>query len=191
MGIAQQISFREPNPVQQRGTEKGPDQSERKWYAIYTMPHNERTVSNYLIVRQVESFFPVYESTHVWKNRQRVKIAQPLFPSYLFVRIHADDRSLVLRSPGVLRIVGNPRGACPVPDAEIEFLRSDFCRGRIEPYRELVIGEMVRIKSGPLQGLQGVLVKKKDSLRFVLTIEMINQNAAVEVAAEELERVLV
>jgi hypothetical protein len=71
-----------------------------------------------------------------------------------------------------------------------QFLRSGFCRRRVEPYRELVIGRKVRIRNGPMQGVQGVLVQKGNSLRFVLKIEMINQCAAVEVAADELEAVL-
>ncbi len=165
-------------------------ESERKWYAVYTLPQNERSVVKHLDVRQIESFLPTCESDRVWKNRQRVKIIQALFPTYLFVKIHTTERSAVLQSPGVLRIVGNHQGPLPLPDPEIEFLRSDFCRQRVEPYRELVVGQKVRIKRGSMQGVQGVLVRKKSSLRFVLTLELINQHAAVEVAAEELEPVL-
>jgi transcription elongation factor len=59
---------------------------------------------------------------------------------------------------------------------------------RIEPFRDLVIGEPVRIRSGALKGLKGVLVRRNSNLRFVLTLEMINQNAAIEVDANDLER---
>jgi transcription elongation factor len=86
--------------------------------------------------------------------------------------------------------VGNSRECAPVPDAEIEFLRSDFCRQRIEPYRDLVIGERVRIKSGVMQGIQGALVRKSNSMRFVLTLESINQHAAIQVDAENLEPIV-
>lgn len=158
-----------------------------KWFAVYTMPQGEQSVKRHLDVRNIESFLPIYESTRVWKNRQRVKVVQPLFPSYLFVRIRHDERSAVLGSPAALRIVGNYRGSLPIPDAEIEFLRSDFCRKKVEPYLDLVIGRKVRIKAGPMQGLEGTLVQKRSGLRFVLTIAMINQNAAVEVQADELE----
>jgi transcription antitermination factor NusG len=126
----------------------------------------------------------------LWKNRQRVKIIRPLFPTYVFARIHAAERSSILRSPGVLRIVGNSRGPIPIPASEIDFLRSDFCRQRVEPYEELVVGEKVRIKCGSMQGVRGILVRKKSSLRFVLTLELINQHAAVEVAADEIEPLL-
>jgi len=171
------------------GDEKQIPAAGRKWYAVYTAPQNGRSVVKHLNVHQIESFLPPRESAHGWKNRQRVKIVQPLFPSYLFVRIHAAERSMILRSPGVVRIVGNSHGPIPIPDAEIEFLRSDFCRQRVEPYRDLVVGEKVRVKSGPMQGVRGVLVRKNQSLRFVVTLDLIDQHAAVEVDADELEAV--
>jgi transcription elongation factor len=77
----------------------------------------------------------------------------------------------------------------PVPDAEIELLRSGVRGRNVEPYRELVVGKKVRIKSGSMQGLQGILVRKGNGLRFVLALEMINQFAAIEVGAEDLEYV--
>jgi transcription termination/antitermination protein NusG len=161
-----------------------------KWFALYTMPQTEQSVIRHLDARQIESFLPTYESVRVWKNRQRVKILRPLFPSYVFVRIGAQDRGSVLGSPGALRIIGNSQGPIPVAETEIEFLRSDFCRTRLEPYCELVIGRRVRITAGPMQGVQGTLVQKKSGLRFILTIELINQNAALEVRAEDLELIV-
>lgn len=143
-----------------------------------------------LDVRQVESFLPTYETLRLWKNRQRVRVQRPLFPSYLFVRILPCQRGLVLGAPGALHIIGNGHGPVSIPDQEIEFLRSDFCGKRVEPYLDLAVGAKVRIRSGPMQGLMGTLVQKKKNLRFVLTIAMINRNAAVEVQADELEAVL-
>jgi len=170
--------------------ERANHEGARKWFAVFTVPQNERSVTRHLDLRQVESFLPTFESVSVWKNRQRVKISHPLFPTYVFVRIHSAERISILRSPGVLRIIGNSQGPIPIPDSEIEFLRSNLCRHRIEPYRDLVVGEKVRIKSGSMQGVEGTLVRKKSGLRFVLTLALINQNAAVEVDADELELIL-
>jgi transcription antitermination factor NusG len=119
-----------------------------------------------------------------------MKLILPLFPTYLFVHINSRERGKVLQSPGVLQIVGNSRECVPLSDSEVEFLRSDFCRQRVEPYHDLVIGEKVRIKSGVMQGLQGTLVRKSNSLRFVLTLELINQHAAIQVDAEDLEPIV-
>lgn len=163
----------------------------RNWCAVYTVPQHEKSVIKHLDLREIESFLPVYETVRVWKNRQRIKLTLPLFPSYLFVRINFLERTKVLQSPGVLQIIGNRREGAYLPDSEVEFLRSGFCRQRIEPYRDLVIGEKVRIKRGIMQGLQGTLVRKNSNMRFVLTVELINQHAAIQVDAEDLEPMVV
>ena len=159
----------------------------RNWYAVFTVPQNEKSAVKHLDLRGVESFLPTYETVRVWKNRQRKKLVLPVFPSYLFVRIKPGERAKVLQAPGVLQIVGNRREPLPLPYPEIEFLRSGFSRQRIEPYRELVVGEKVRIKNGVMQGVCGTLVRKDSGTRFVLTLELINQHAAVQVDAEDLE----
>jgi transcription antitermination factor NusG len=120
-----------------------------------------------------------------------MKLILPLFPSYLFVHISPRERDKVLQSPGVLQIVGKKKESLSLPDSEIEFLRSGVCRQRIEPYRELVIGDRVRIKRGVMQGVEGTLVRRGSSMRFVLTIELINQHAAIQVDAEDLEPIIV
>jgi len=121
---------------------------DRNWYAVHTVPQHEKSALKQFQMREIESFLPTYETVRVWKNRQRIKLILPLFPTYLFVRISLGERVKVLQSPGVLQIVGNRREIVPLPDSEVEFLRSDFCKQRIEPFRDLVIGETVRIKSG-------------------------------------------
>jgi transcription antitermination factor NusG len=159
----------------------------RNWYAAFTIPQNEKSVAKHLELRGVESFLPTYETVRVWKNRQRMKLALPLFPSYIFVHITPKERARVLQSPGVLYIVGNSNTPLPLPDTEIEVLRTGFCRQRIEPYRELVVGERVRVKRGVMQGVCGTLVRKGGGTRFVLTLELINQHASVQMDAEDLE----
>jgi len=97
------------------------------------------------------------------------------------------NRWRVLDSPGVVSIVGNSNGPTPIASEEIEFLRSDFCKSKAEPYSEVSMGERVRIKYGPMSGVEGVLVRKKGALRFVLNLELINCCAAVEVDAKDVE----
>ena len=162
----------------------------RNWYVVFTVPQNEKSVVKHLGIREIESFCPTYETVRVWRNRQRMKLILPLFPSYLFVHIHPRERDRVLQSPGVLQIVGKKSEYLPLPDSEIEFLRSGVYRQRIEPYRELVIGERVRIKNGVMQGVQGTLVRRGSRMRFVLTLELINQHAAIQVDAEDLEPII-
>lgn len=163
---------------------------DRSWFAVFTTPQHEKSVVKHLAIREIESFLPTYETIHVWKNRQKMKLELPLFPNYLFVRISCAERARVLQSPGVVQLVGNGGVSTPLADAEIEGLRSALFTRRIEPFHELVVGTRVRIKNGVMQGVEGTLVRKSDSLRFVLSLQLINQHAAVQVDAGDLEPVL-
>ena len=89
--------------------------------------------------------------------------------------------------PGVLSIVGSGYEPTPLADFEIESLRSGLHLRKFEPHPYLVVGERVRIKAGPLEGMEGVLLRKKSNLRVVLTVASIKQSVAVEVDAGDVE----
>jgi transcription antitermination factor NusG len=183
-------SYSTPTPFLPILSDRACDQTpERRWFAVFTVPQNEKSVIRHLELREVESFLPAYETVRVWKNRQRVKTILPLFPTYLFVHINHRERVRVLESPGVLQIIGNGRESIPVADADIDTLRASVTARLVEPYRDLVIGQKVRVKSGVLQGVQGILVRRSGGDRFVLSFETINQHAAIQVSAEDLEPV--
>ncbi len=171
-----------------RSTEDTAQGFDRKWHAVFTVHQHEKSVVRHLDIRRIETFLPTYETERVWKNRQRMKLILPLFPTYLFVHINSRERVKVLESPGVLQIVGGIRESF-LPDTEIEFLRSHCQRGRIEAYHDLVVGQKVRIKSGAMQGVRGTLVRTDSCTRFVLTLDLINQHAAVQIDADDLEPV--
>ena len=162
---------------------------ERRWYALYTLPQNEKSALKQLEMREIEAFLPTYETVKVWKNRQRVRTVMPLFPAYLFVKIERRQRPRVLQSPGVIHIVGNRREDIPIGDCEIELLRAGMEDCRVEPFHELVLGKRVRIKRGSMEGVEGTLVRRGNGLRFILSLKLINQCAAIEVGAEDLEQV--
>jgi len=157
------------------------------WYAAYTHSHHEKRVASHFTGRQIESFLPLYATRHRWKNRCEMKLELPLFPNYVFVRIDARERVRVLEVPGVVSLVGFGRTLAPLPDFEIEALRSGLGRLKIEPHPYLVIGEWVRIKCGPMAGMEGVLVRKKNNFRVVLALDAIMQSVAVEIDADDLE----
>jgi len=159
------------------------------WFAAYTNSHHEKRVASILAGRQIESFLPLYAARHRWKNRCEMNLELPLFPNYVFVRIDPRARVRVLEVPGVLALVGRGRTLAPLPDFEIEALRSSVERLKIEPHPYLVIGERVRIKAGAMTGLEGILIRKKNNFRVVLALDVIMQSVAVEVDAEDLEPV--
>lgn len=170
------------------GRSKAADLEEcRKWFAAYTTPRHEKAVVRQLDVYSVESFLPLYRSARQWKNGCRVKVDRPLFPNYVFVHVHRRDAVKVLQLPGVLSIVSAGREPSCLPHSEIEALRSGLPLRQFEPHPYLVVGDKVRIISGSLVGMIGVLVRKKNEFRVVLTLDLIRQSVSVEIGIDEVE----
>ena len=158
------------------------------WLAAYTTPRHEKSVVRHLEVRDVEHFLPLYKAVRKWKNGCRVEVEFPVFPNYVFVRLDRRQSSRVLETPGVIAFAGSPKLPLPVSDCEISWLRNELPLRKFEPHPYLVLGSRVRIKSGPLAGMSGVLTRKKSGLRVVLSIDLIRQSIAVEVDINEIER---
>jgi len=157
------------------------------WFAAYTNSHHEKRVAAQFAERRMESFLPLYATRHRWRNGCEMNLDLPLFPNYVFVRVDPRKRVRVLEVPGVVSLVGFGRTLAPLPDFEIEALRSAIGQRKIEPHPYQVIGERVRIKAGPMTGMEGVLVRRKSNFRVVLALDAIMQSVAVEVDADELE----
>jgi transcription antitermination factor NusG len=141
-----------------------------------------------LNLREIEHYLPLYQVRRKWRNGLTVTVDLPLFPGYLFVRIERDERVRVLETPSVLSFVEGA-GAKPVslPESEIAALRTGLRLRHAEPHPLLTVGQRARIRSGALAGMEGVVVRKKNSLRVVLTMDMIMQSVSVEVDGAELE----
>jgi len=118
-----------------------------------------------------------------------VVLELPLFPTYVFARVTQKARSAVLGTSGVLSIVGSAREPWPVPDPDIEAIRLGLQMGKIEPHPYLTVGERVRIRAGVMTGVEGVLVRKKNALRVVLSLDAIMRSVALEVDADDIEPV--
>jgi transcription antitermination factor NusG len=156
------------------------------WYAIYTSANHEKRITQQLELRSIEHFLPLYESVRRWKDR-RVKLQMPLFPSYVFVRLALRDRLQLLQIPGVVRLVSFNGHPAPLPDKEIQAIQNCLDSGhQIEPYPYLEAGRRIRVKNGPLQGLEGTILRRKNKARFVLSFELIMRSVAVEMDSSDL-----
>jgi transcription antitermination factor NusG len=163
---------------------------EQHWYAAYTCANHEKQVATQLDVRAVEHFLPLYSSVRRWKDR-RVRLDLPLFPGYVFIRLALQDRLRVLEIPSVVRLVGFNGQPAALPDEEMEILRSGLGRSlRAEPHPLLTVGRRVRITNGPFTGLEGVLKRKKSSVRVVVTLELIQRSVAVDVDVADVQAVV-
>lgn len=157
-----------------------------RWYAAYTCANHEKRVAEQLRARGVEHFLPLYATVHRWKDR-RMRLQLPLFRGYVFVRLPLAERLRVLEVAGVARLVGFGERAVALPDSEIEVLRGALGGGLIaEPHPYLTVGHRVRIRNGPLAGLEGILLRKKADFRVVLSIDLILRSIAVETDAADL-----
>ena len=157
--------------------------SEMFWYAGYTASRHEKRVAEHFAQRGVEHFLPLYETIHRWNNgRHRVQL--PLFPSYIFVRIALRDRLRVIEVPGFVRLVGFNSLPYPLPEADINRMKEALKKGVLaEPYPYLTAGTRVEIRNGPMQGMTGILLRRQNKCRVVISVDLIMRSMAVEVEA--------
>jgi transcription termination/antitermination protein NusG len=156
------------------------DAEQPRWYAVYTWARHEKAVANQFEQRGLKHFLPLYLTVR-YSNRRTVRLSLPLFPSYVFVQTVAADHFRPLQVPGVVHYVGNHR-ASPIPSDEIEGLRRVLLSGvGVQPHPYLAPGNAVRISSGPLAGLSGVIERTKSGSRFIVSVNMIMRSIAVEV----------
>jgi transcription antitermination factor NusG len=158
-----------------------------QWYAIYTRSRHEKAIVARLDSRATETFLPLHRSRHTWKNGVHVEVDAPLFPCYLFARISIQDRLRLLQTPGVLGFAATSAQPTAIPNVEIELLRTATEKFKAEPHPYLTLGDRVRIVVGPLAGMEGVLTRRKQAYRVVLSIEAIMRSIAVEVSEFEIE----
>src|SRR5579863_1287562 len=161
----------------------------KMWVAVFTIPRHEKRVEEHFKVREIESFLPLYQTKCKWKNGTKKMLQLPLFSSYIFVRIDSSGYRPVLAVPGVISIIGRSGIRLPVSDSYINFLRDGLRQGKIEPYPSLPEGARVRIRCGVMAGMEGIVLRKKNNCRVVLTIEMIMKSITVEVEADDIEPV--
>jgi transcription antitermination factor NusG len=163
------------------------DNSIPRWFAVYTRSHHEKTCAQQMSQRSIENFLPTYEAVRRWKDRRK-RLSLPLFPGYVFVRIPFEQRRNVLVIPGVAQIVGFGDRPSWIGEDEIGNLRKILSNGAVTaPHPYLPVGQRVRIARGALAGLEGELVRKKGHLRLLISIDLIQQSATIEVGAVDVE----
>jgi transcription termination/antitermination protein NusG len=173
--------------LQRTGFQPATEEGLPQWYAVWTRSRHEKSVSEHLSRKDLETFLPLYSSIRRWKNGDhRVEI--PLFPGYTFVRMRLEDHLQVLKVAGVVRLVGFGSVPTALGDAEVESLRRALGAGiRAEPHPYLTVGRRVRITAGPLAGREGLLVRWKSALRVVLSVDLIQRSILVDSDAQVLE----
>lgn len=157
------------------------------WYALHIRSRHEKRVAERLGSQSLETFLPLHRSRHTWKNGVHVDVDLPLFPCYLFARASIQDRIHLLQHPGVLGFAASSAKPTVIPDEEISILRTATENLKAEPHPYLNNGDSVRIVAGPLAGMTGILTRRKQEYRVVLSIEAIMRSIVVEVSEFDIE----
>jgi transcription termination/antitermination protein NusG len=159
----------------------------REWWAVYTRHQHEKTVAENFSSSGLEVFLPLHSVVRQWKDRKK-HLSLPLFPCYVFLRGESGRRVQVLSTPGVHSIVTIAGRPAAVPEVEIEAIRRAVESPLlVEPHPFLRRGDRVRIKSGPLADIEGILIRRKSSYRLILSAELLQKSIAVEVDAFSVE----
>jgi len=159
------------------------------WYAIFTRHQHEKSVAFALSNKNHEVYLPLYRSVRQWQDRAK-QLWFPLFPCYVFIREGMDRQLQILTTPGVIHIVGWSGRPAVVPQSQLEAVRRimESCL-LVETHPYLRSGDRVRVKTGSLMGLEGILTRKKGEARLVVSMEMLGQSAAVEIDVLNVERI--
>jgi len=159
----------------------------RNWYAVSVYPRHEKLVARMCEARDVNYLLPLYSCVRRWKDRRK-QIEMVLFPGYVFVNIALSQRLRVLVLPGVAHFVSFQGQPAVVPEREMRALGRGTASGlSMQPHPYLQKGQLVRVRSGPMAGVEGILVRRKDRFRVVLSIDLIMRSAAAEVDESDIE----
>ena len=157
------------------------------WYALHIRSRHEKRVAERLVSQSMETFLPLHRSRTHMEERGACGCRSPLFPCYLFARASIHDRIRLLQQPGVLGFAASSARPTVIPDEEISVLRTATESLRAEPHPYLNNGDAVRIVAGPLAGMTGILTRRKQEYRVVLSIEAIMRSIVVEVSEFDIE----
>lgn len=167
------------------------DLSVPRWYAIHTRARHEKRVAAEFVRKGITTFLPLVTEVHKWSDRNS-KVEVPLFSCYTFVNLDPspESRVSVLRTSGVLSLVGGNHGAGSIPDDEIENVRTLLARNvPLLSHEFLQIGRRVRVRGGALEGVEGILTRFDGKKRLVLSVQTIQRSISVSVEGYEVEPV--
>ena len=164
-------------------------ENERLWLAAYTRARHECVVAHQLERKQVEFLLPTYMRISRWSDRLK-RVLAPLFPNYIFVHVSGEERLQVLQTAGVVRVVSVAGKPAELRDDEITMLRTCMARpNEVEPHPFLKVGQRVRVKHGPFAGWEGILTRKNNATRLVVSVEHLMRSVAVNFDDAEVEAV--
>ncbi len=178
-----------PHPNREPGSEgAGITAFAPRWFALRLRSNREFQVRDALAARGIEVFLPTWSEDVKWTDRWKTT-TRPLFPGYVFARLSRSiDFYAALLIRGVVQFLPSSHNPWPIDEREINaVLGVVAAQARAAPC-EYQAGERVTIASGPLAGVQGVVVRTRGATHVVLTVEMLRRSIRVELDADTLTR---
>lgn len=156
------------------------------WRVLHVVANHEKRVAQHLAARSLEHYLPLYSLKSKWTDRV-VDLERPLFTGYIFVRFACEARLSVVSAPGVLRLLGSGIGET-VSAQEIERIRTGLAVGCIlRPHPTVSIGEVVRVKSGVFEGVEGIVTELRHQCKVVIALAATKQCFSLEVDLDDIE----
>jgi transcription antitermination factor NusG len=156
-----------------------------QWFALVVKPRFDKAVARALEMKGYETLLPLYKKTHKYGTRSKSS-ELPLFPGYVCCRFDVHSRLPILTTPGVIQVLGAGNMPIPVSDGEINSLQTAIGAGLpIQPFAFVNDGERVRISSGVLAGVEGIVLKSKPSLRLVLSVTLLQRSVMLEIDRDQ------
>jgi transcription termination/antitermination protein NusG len=189
MGVSgMSLAVLQPDQLPGAGTEA---HQVENWYGLQTRPRHEKIVAHRLQERGVTTFLPVVTEEHRWSDRKK-KVEVPLFGCYVFAKFvpNRTERLRVLRVDGVFGLVGARGEGTAIPDEQIDAVRTLIEQSlpwTSHPF--LKIGQKVRLRSGALDGVEGILVSRNGDRTLVISVDAIQRSLAVRVQGYEVEAI--
>jgi len=156
------------------------------WFGIRTRSNYEKVAATVLKGKGYDPYLPLYRRPRAASDIQGVS-EYPLFPGYVFCRFDARNRLPILMTSGVISVLGFGKEPAPIPDEEIEAIKAVLRSGLpAEPCPYLREGQRIRVRNGSLEGVEGILVKKKNQCRMVVSVTMLQRSISVEIDSDRL-----
>lgn len=148
------------------------------WYVFYVRPKFEKKIQKELSRSGIESYLPLVETLRHWHDRKK-KLLLPVFPCYIFVKVASYELHEMFLIPGFVRVVSKENQPEILSEEEINNLRI-ILSGDFEVLDEdICSGDRVRISTGALAGVEGVLIERKGRSQFVIFISQIGKYVTV------------
>ncbi|MDB5150549.1 MAG: UpxY family transcription antiterminator [Mucilaginibacter sp.] len=160
-----------------------------KWYPVYTHPRAEKKAHQALLNKAIETYLPLRRQLKQWSDRKKWT-EEPFIKSYLFVRIAEHEQAEVLMTSGIARFIYFGGKIAPMPDRQIDDLKLLMTSSlELEITEEnLLPGEKIILKAGPLKGMTGEIISYRSQKQLVLRLENLGCSVIVHVSASLIDR---